>query len=105
MLCYYDVNFCVFFHVTASTSIYTDLPTLSLHDALPIWLLQEWQEPVVPRVDVRVTPPQPGVRNEATKGALTEEKTAKASDHVQIVVPLDGTLITIRSEEHKSELQ
>src|SRR3712207_7014276 len=78
-----------FFNDTATTEIYT----LSLHDALPIWVrARQLIEPIVDRRRFRHDPPE-GVRRHA-----------KASRHADAVDPRQPAQAR-RSEEHTSELQ
>src|SRR3712207_7209093 len=82
------VNACFFFNDTATTEIYT----LSLHDALPIW------PAVVGAAGEREGERQPG--GAAVPGevvALDRVDAGAAVDHVARRV--------LRSEEHTSELQ
>src|SRR5689334_24076249 len=80
-----------FFHDTATTEIYT----LSLHDALPIFL-SSWKgcRPSGPSsrpIPLALTPPN------GAKGSLTYPLTP--------IVPVRTFLANERSEEHTSELQ
>src|SRR5690349_24073683 len=74
-----------FFNATATTEIYT----LSLHDALPIYVATG--PPVVTRTD--------------EAGGYTETLTTSATPAVSSGRPTGGESIANRSEEHTSELQ
>src|SRR3712207_7780308 len=85
-----------FFNDTATTEIYT----LSLHDALPIWL---------PRTPL---PHRPGSGWLATGGTLHRVQVARrkaaAADHRPVIPQSRSSaepISWLRSEEHTSELQ
>src|SRR5262249_56900436 len=89
----------LFFRATASSDLYT----LSLHDALPILLLQM----VVPHCAVvtEFSPPCPSLTLLGLFGSTTQFAPSTKNLY-WIVVPL-GTSMEVRhrSEEHTSELQ
>src|SRR5256886_17684752 len=80
------VKFCFFFNDTATTEIYT----LSLHDALPIY------DPQL-LIHTSWTPDVPGV-------TINLYQVGTAPDGTQSLTLVDTTK-TSRSEEHTSELQ
>src|SRR2546430_5658177 len=80
-----DRVFFFFFNDTATTEIYT----LSLHDALPIW----------PHADARRNRPRPGAAKE--KAAHHQEGDPHLQQHAADRPGRDR----LRSEEHTSELQ
>src|SRR3712207_7073151 len=73
-----------FFNDTATTEIYT----LSLHDALPIW---------------KLTPPSVGSADMDERAPLTPEEASTRA--AECIIALEGVLGDLRSEEHTSELQ
>src|SRR5438445_7728292 len=81
--------FCFFFNYTATTEIYT----LSLHDALPIWL-NGW--------DNQRAPVSGGLHQAILVELLVQGHSADAQfrSRTQAVV-----VVLLRSEEHTSELQ
>src|SRR5689334_24377021 len=66
---------CFFFNATATAEIYT----LSLHDALPIWIVNVWE--------------------------TRQQGRAYHDDHVLPAVREQHVVVVVRSEEHTSELQ
>src|SRR3546814_19797199 len=66
-----------FFNDTATTEIYTYWHTLSLHDALPIWLLTLMTAPPRPPCALRPKPSAPGkASGAAVAGGVQDGRTA-----------------------------
>src|SRR5256884_6594198 len=82
-----------FFNDTATTEIYT----LSLHDALPIFVV----------IDCQRAGPSTGVPTKTEQGDLWQMLGAAFGDYPRaIAAPLDiADCFKLRSEEHTSELQ
>src|SRR5438132_11211324 len=73
-----------FFNDTATTEIYT----LSLHDALPISYAIDW-----------------GDGSPQTSGSTSSQSAAITASHTYTAGGTDTVRVTVRSEEHTSELQ
>src|SRR3546814_17907458 len=96
------VSIIFFLNDTANTEIYTYCHTLSLHDALPIYLpgLEDGAA-TAPSVVAAAAGASPGWR----RASLFVEQDDDVSAIGQTGLPcIMGTVMT-RSEEHKSELQ
>src|SRR3546814_2831184 len=106
MLCYYVLLLNFFFKDTATTEIYTDRHTLSLHDALPIVPDQGLLRPRHPRIHLlRVRAAE--VRRSGVHAARPEFRSApegEAAPHRVRDGRRDRREVH-RSEEHTSELQ
>src|SRR5687768_18279187 len=70
--CLFFALFCFFFNDTATTEIYT----LSLHDALPIWRSTPWPSS---RTRAASRSPRPGPRAESLARSRSEEHTSELS--------------------------
>src|SRR5204863_2010253 len=80
-------------HEPATTQIYT----LSLHDALPIYILDRTRELAV---DLYVLVPVGAAKHRAHVGDMTERPDPLVRETVVV-----ARLLFLRSEEHTSELQ
>src|SRR3546814_7241134 len=88
------------FNDTATTDIYTDGHTLSLHDALPISF-----EPYLMSAECIVElQEEVGIRFDAAVG-FGIELDHPALDAVRVELAVPGPVQRVRSEEHTSELQ
>src|SRR3546814_14049006 len=92
---------CLFFFLmdTATTEIYTDLPTLALHDALPIF-------PIVAEGEIGAETDTRGRRHLQGHGRIGSRQPAgRAGREIAETQFTDDTRRDQRSEEHTSELQ
>src|SRR3546814_13037366 len=93
ILMYHNINLYVFVNDTATTEIYTYCHSLSLHDALPIFLIYG-------SAIILCQPLAACGSAEAPSASTNDKVAAKAAP----AIPADAPLV-IRSEEHTSELQ
>src|SRR3712207_9363578 len=83
-----------FFNDTATTEIYT----LSLHDALPIWALATLKKSLATQLRAAL------IQKGFSQSALAREM-GGARTNIARILAAEPTSVNLRSEEHTSELQ